>query len=411
MIDLNAGDARGEAESANAPPHAPRRRARSVPGPRLSAAEASRRNGRKSAGPRTLAGKSRSRYNALKHGMTAQTALLPGEDLSQYEELRQRLHDDLAARNQLEETLIDHIARAVWRVRRAENATALALEHRLRHAPRKAAARENAMVLELGRLLVLYPAHSRLDSAASPGTPLHPGRLVMKLQDTVAGCDWLLDRLKRLHDRLRVRHNWTSRDGCELVRLVGHYVAEMTSHYELAAVILASECVAACSSSRPNAGAMDRAIKLVKGQPYSSLESDVVIGEPPTDRAGVCEQTESGDRTAQLLAKLVPLCGPNTERLRGLPFEQFVPVGVLEATEHLNLVIRAQIERVSQVRAARAEIAHADAADASIRVALAFGHRAQRERGYLLLGYRVLNQAINMFLNVRQAAAVGTIVP
>jgi hypothetical protein len=411
MLDLNDGNERGEFESADVPPHARKPRTRSATGPRLSRAEASRRNGCKSNGPRTPAGKARSRYNALKHGMTAGAVLLPGEDLSQYEELRQGLHHDLAGRNQLEETLIDHIAGAVWRVRRAEHATVLALEHRLRHAPRAAAARENAMVLELGRLLVLYPAHSRLDSTPAAGSPLHPGRLVIKLQDTVAGCDWLLDRLKRLDDRLRLRHNWTSRDGCELVRLMGHYVAEMTSHYELAAVILASECVAASSKSRPDAGAMDRAIKLAQGTPYSSLEPDALNGEPPTDRARVHEHPDCGDRAARLLAKLVPLCGPNTERLRGFPFELFVPAGVDEATDLLNIAIRGQIERISQARAARAELAQADAADAAIRGSLAFGRKAQRERYYLMSRYRVLRQAINMFLKVRQAAANCTIAP
>jgi hypothetical protein len=411
MLDLNDGNERGEFESADVPPHARKPRTRSATGPRLSRAEASRRNGCKSNGPRTPAGKARSRYNALKHGMTAQTELLPGEDPAEFAEFRERLHHDLAGRNQLEETLIDHIARAVWRARRAEKATALALDHRLRHAPRRAAARENAMVIELGRLLVLYPAHSRLDPAASAGTPLHPGRLVMKLQDTVAGCDWLLDRLKKLDQRLRHPHTWTSRDGCELVRLMGHYVAEMTSHYELAAVILASEYVASFSSSRPGAGAMDRAIRLVKGQPYSSLEPDALSGERSTDRAGVHEQPQGDDRTARLLAKLVPLCGPNTERLRGLPFEQFVPAGVNEASERLNLVIRAQIERISQARAARAEIAHADAADSAVRIAHAFGPAAENERRYLIARYRVLNRAINIFLKVRQAAADGTLVP
>ncbi len=53
--------------------------------PRLSAAERSRQNGRKSKGPRTEAGKERVRYNALKHGITAKSLLLPGEDRSEFE--------------------------------------------------------------------------------------------------------------------------------------------------------------------------------------------------------------------------------------------------------------------------------------------------------------------------------------
>jgi hypothetical protein len=40
-------------------------------------AQANRRNAEKSTGPRTGEGKSRSRFNALKHGMTAQTVPRP----------------------------------------------------------------------------------------------------------------------------------------------------------------------------------------------------------------------------------------------------------------------------------------------------------------------------------------------
>ena len=43
----------------------------------LAQVEANRRNAKKSTGPRTADGKSRSRFNALKHGMTAQIVLLP----------------------------------------------------------------------------------------------------------------------------------------------------------------------------------------------------------------------------------------------------------------------------------------------------------------------------------------------
>jgi hypothetical protein len=43
-------------------------------------AEISRRNGAKSKGPKTPEGKERSKFNALKHGMSARTIVLPGED-------------------------------------------------------------------------------------------------------------------------------------------------------------------------------------------------------------------------------------------------------------------------------------------------------------------------------------------
>ena len=42
--------------------------------------EANRNNSRRSTGPTSAIGKSRSRFNALKHGMTAKTQVLPSED-------------------------------------------------------------------------------------------------------------------------------------------------------------------------------------------------------------------------------------------------------------------------------------------------------------------------------------------
>ena len=46
--------------------------------------EANRRNAQKSKGPTSDEGKARSRYNALKHGMTAKTVLLPGDDHQEF---------------------------------------------------------------------------------------------------------------------------------------------------------------------------------------------------------------------------------------------------------------------------------------------------------------------------------------
>ena len=50
--------------------------------------DANRRNAQKSTGPITDLGKATAKFNALKHGMTASTAVLPYEDADSYAELR-----------------------------------------------------------------------------------------------------------------------------------------------------------------------------------------------------------------------------------------------------------------------------------------------------------------------------------
>jgi hypothetical protein len=78
---------------------------------------ANRRNGQKSQGPKTEEGKSRSRWNALKHGVLSQRLLVLNEDDSQtYTLLLENLRRDLNPANALEEILIEKIAMGYWRL-------------------------------------------------------------------------------------------------------------------------------------------------------------------------------------------------------------------------------------------------------------------------------------------------------
>jgi hypothetical protein len=84
-------------------------------------AEASRRNGAKSRGPKTAEGKARSSRNALKHGLRAEKySVLPDEDAAEFAALEAALTDELAPEGVLQSILVGRIARAVWRLERAE---------------------------------------------------------------------------------------------------------------------------------------------------------------------------------------------------------------------------------------------------------------------------------------------------
>src|SRR3954447_14877453 len=82
-------------------------------------AEISRRNGSKSRGPRTPEGKDRSKFNALKHGMDAQTPVLPGEDAEAYRGRIDAWTADLRPRNDFEQFLVRQAARVSWQIERA----------------------------------------------------------------------------------------------------------------------------------------------------------------------------------------------------------------------------------------------------------------------------------------------------
>jgi hypothetical protein len=84
-------------------------------------AEASRKNGAKSRGPKTLEGKARSARNALKHGLRAQKyVVLPDEDAAEFAALEAALVEELAPEGALQNILAERIARAAWRLERAE---------------------------------------------------------------------------------------------------------------------------------------------------------------------------------------------------------------------------------------------------------------------------------------------------
>lgn len=80
--------------------------------------EANRRNAQKSTGPRTQGGKATSRRNSLKHGLLSREVLLPGEDASALEDLREHLMAELQPVGELEGLLAERIVACIWRLRR-----------------------------------------------------------------------------------------------------------------------------------------------------------------------------------------------------------------------------------------------------------------------------------------------------
>lgn len=82
--------------------------------------KANRNNAQKSTGPKTAEGKEIVRYNALGHGLRAETVLLlPGEDSEELSNLSEQLRTELEPVGALESFLAEQIVASVWRLRRA----------------------------------------------------------------------------------------------------------------------------------------------------------------------------------------------------------------------------------------------------------------------------------------------------
>jgi hypothetical protein len=76
-------------------------------------------NAQHSTGPRTEAGKQRSSLNALRHGLTGQTVVLPTEDHSAYRRHSQSFLDEYQPQSATETQLVQSLLDTSWQLNRA----------------------------------------------------------------------------------------------------------------------------------------------------------------------------------------------------------------------------------------------------------------------------------------------------
>jgi hypothetical protein len=81
--------------------------------------EANRRNAQLSTGPVTDEGKRRSRQNAIRHGLTAETVIDALEDADDYAAFEMAVTADYDAQSAVERELVLRLASLLWRLRRA----------------------------------------------------------------------------------------------------------------------------------------------------------------------------------------------------------------------------------------------------------------------------------------------------
>jgi hypothetical protein len=76
-------------------------------------------NAKRSTGPRTEAGKQATKFNALKHGLAAESLVIRGESPAELDALRAQLRADHCPVGETESMLVEEIAQCWWRLQRA----------------------------------------------------------------------------------------------------------------------------------------------------------------------------------------------------------------------------------------------------------------------------------------------------
>jgi hypothetical protein len=84
----------------------------------MNTASINRENAQHSTGPKTEAGKQKSSLNALRHGLTGQTVVMPTEDLIAYQRHVKSFTDEYKPEGATEENLVQALADASWRLNR-----------------------------------------------------------------------------------------------------------------------------------------------------------------------------------------------------------------------------------------------------------------------------------------------------
>ena len=84
----------------------------------INRAAINRANAQHSTGPRSEAGKQRSALNALTHGLTCRTAVLPSENPAAFEQHHRQFLDEYRPATPTETQLVHELADTAWRLNR-----------------------------------------------------------------------------------------------------------------------------------------------------------------------------------------------------------------------------------------------------------------------------------------------------
>jgi hypothetical protein len=222
--------------------------------------EANKRNAQKSSGPKTAEGKERVRLNALKHGLTATTVVLPHEDAEAYQKRLETWTRELAPRGDVGHYLTERAVRLSWQLDRADGHERARLAERVNRLSRERKRAWKRNVKNVMCRLLNPPARPEY----GPGSPNFrgdravaaaqlaweaddPAALIGELEGSAEGCRRLLAKWRTCLQEVQawidkdVTPNWGLEDHNHLGRLFGfrrEEVERVAKQNRRAAVIL-----------------------------------------------------------------------------------------------------------------------------------------------------------------------------
>ena len=221
--------------------------------------EANRRNAKLSTGPKTESGKQRSSLNAVTHGLRAETLIVLEEDPQLLDDRRAAWRACLLPGDDVEERLVESAVVHTWMQDRARRAQASRINVNITSYGVDQDQTTEEEVVALGRRLfkdrlgplVSYPTGSMnigthqcrsatKSYAGQRDDPDVPIDLVLRLQSTLLGCEWLLAEWARLKTILDQGQPWVASDKLKAVRLLGKQPFDAIDDEDVAMMFLAS---------------------------------------------------------------------------------------------------------------------------------------------------------------------------
>ena len=191
---------------------------------------ANQRNAQTSTGPKSAEGKAKAALNALKHGLSAETVVLPGENAEAFEQRLAMWREAYGAADPARAAMIDRAVISTWRLDRCARAEKARATARERHAADEFELAQRRRAEELGAKLLYEPTDrgepwknkDEVSTQRFARRENEPAAFFLREMLSFAqGVDWLLARWAELREPLASFGTWENNQIYEAARMLG----------------------------------------------------------------------------------------------------------------------------------------------------------------------------------------------